>query len=304
MRSIFIGAALVVAATQAGAVITGSATGLYTEGGGGLLTTFDSTLPAIAEQRTGTDAAAGNIDFLSDGFARAEQNVFGFSTVRTDANFFGPGSGPRTLIAETVFAESITNTTGVTQNYAFDIFLKDMFVDIYDFGGVSALAPNPFDGPSDAIGGRLSYEVTINGGTVYAFIAEVWGGNAGVSVDQSKGTDGVAPDGSIVSSTLGTTGRSESFAGGFGFESFFATIDAGTFANGESIDLVATMQAEITAFPFEQGAVANIGDPNDLSGSGVGPLTAASVPPIPLPAGAWLLLGGLGALAAMRRRAA
>ena len=49
---------------------------------------------------------------------------------------------------------------------------------------------------------------------------------------------------------------------------------------------------------FDLGGRANIGDPNDLSGVGLGQITLAPVPELSM---AWLLLGGLGAIAALRR---
>lgn len=299
-------------ATQAGAVIIGSATASYTQGAN-TLTDSDATLPAAAEQSTGGQAGTNDGgDPVGDGVARARQNALGFSSVRVDANFFSGGLGPGTqerLTATTVFDETVTNTTGGTVAYEFDLFLKNMFVDIYDFAG-AALSPNPFDDPtSGAIGGRLLYDVAVNGSTVFAFSAEVFGSGSSVTVDQSDGVDGTAPDGTTVASSLAFTTTPNTGGPIVAFDDLFATISAGSFGAGQTVNLVATMTAEIVAFPFELGAIANIADPNALSGtadeSGVSLLRVSGAPQVvPLPAAGWLLLSGLGALAALRRRAA
>lgn len=259
--------------------------------------------PALAVQGTGNDGS--NVTFDGEGFARAQQTALGFSNAEANGIFFSGSGGQDRLSATTVFEEMITNPASAPRDYEFDLFLKNMFVDIYDFAGAPA-SPNPFDDPTTSTpGGRISYRVEVNGAVIYDFVAEVFGGNGAVSVDQAGGTDGMTPDGMVVSSVRTPTVRSEMGSdGGFGFDDLFATLDAGTFGPGESITLVATMTAEVVGFPFELGARAVIGDPNDLSGTGVSGLRTTMTGVVPLPAAVWLLLGGLGALGLVARRAA
>lgn len=86
-------------------------------------------------------------------------------------------------------------------------------------------------------------------------------------------------------------------------------IDLGMFAPGQSDTLLIYSRAIIVSNPFETYALARIGDPGDLNSGASGRLYSANgggvpVGAVPLPASLVLLLGGLGALRLMRRRAA
>ena len=294
MRPIPILIAAAFSVTHADAAVMGEATVTYTTGNGAQTVSTDTTLPAVAE----IDASAEIPVFGLNG-GTASQNAQGLSAARAGAQFLSVVTGvspvPRNSIrAETIFTETITNTTGRDQTYTFDILLKDMRMRLADGAGVNS-GPNPFDDPtSEAVAASLFYEVTVNGSVIYAFDAEFYGNGSVQTLDQTGGTDGVTPTGTVVSSVRENV---STFGGEVLFDPFVARLVAGTFGDGEQITLVATMAAEVGGIGFESGAFASIGDPNNLTGNGVGPLTAAGATPvIPLPAGVWLLLGGLGAL--------
>lgn len=311
IKSCVFGAAALLAAVagSAEAARVGVAEAGYVPGAG------SSNSPhSLSSTTTMSQGAAVDIDIQEAGRASnagqpanavARQNLLGFSHVGVDALPFSGGAARDSVFASSVFSESIVHQGATAADYQFRIFLKDMALQVTDFAG-AASQPNPFSDPtSRAIGARISYDVAVNGVTMFRFVGDLFGGRGGSTVDLSSGVDGVAPDGSVVSSALGFTRSTSGPSSLVDFSDLTGTLDVGRFAPGEAINLVATMRAEISAPPFELGGIAVIGDPNDLSSGGVLEQTGGpTMPPAPLPASAWLLIASLGALAATRRRAA
>jgi hypothetical protein len=104
-------------------------------------------------------------------------------------------------------------------------------------------------------------------------------------------------------SYTGDSGPSADYTRWWTYESMGAsdTLNLGNLAPGDTITLRYSMKVSVTAPPFEAGAIATIGDPNNLLGTpGVtGTLTGPGV--VPLPSAVWMGLALLGGLAASRR---
>lgn len=220
----------------------------------------------------------------------------------------------RAEVRETIAGE---NATGAVQNILFSFRLENMKVEIWDdtFDGV-APGPNPFDGPSDAIGMSFWYSVSRGPVTLFETVFEAWGNQFQFTDFVTSGVDGLDPDSNTISKDL-TIDLPNVIGGPVGTKAvprilpfLDRTVDdlwLGTVGPGGSYEVTAAMGAALI-LPGERldaGGRVTIGDPNALGfGGGLGDVTlrpATGV--VPLPAAGWLLLGGLGALAARRRRA-
>ena len=87
------------------------------------------------------------------------------------------------------------------------------------------------------------------------------------------------------------------------FDDLAGLANLGTFAPGESFDFEIYVSAASSAFGFELGASASVGDPGDITGSGgVGGRIIPSIPgAAPVPAPATIALLAVGLLCVRRR---
>ena len=181
---------------------------------------------------------------------------------------------------------------GIRVLYSFD--LKNMSIELWD--------NRPSGSGGVLLDAGISYLVELNGQPKYEANAHLlsFGRLENLRVFQHE-TDGIDFMGRPVSGTLDvrpeTTGPGDVPRRIEFDDKSVHFLDLGVAPPGETYEVKPTMVAEL--YPprsdFEFGGRVNIGDPNDLSGIGFGQITEISVPE---PAATWLLLGGLGVLAA------
>lgn len=220
------------------------------------------------------------------GFAKAV-NLNGITAVEANGSFY-TGGDRRSLTAEAVYSDTITNTSGVTQKYSYDFVV---------FGPTLAVGDYAYADVGD-ITATYVVDISVNGSSVWNSAATLSGGRAGHTLTKS-GTD------------LGGTYFSD-FGGhvfGYEFDDFVTDLLLGTLADGESLDFEASVFVKADALPYELGARAFVGDPGDIGGTpglnGNIVATPTGGPgPSPVPEPETLLLMGLGLLAmqGMRRR--
>ena len=271
-------------------------------------------------QGPGGGSAQVNVDgeTIPNGDARAggsfsslaQQNADGTSLVSALA---GQNNGGTELVTSTAaFTQTIENTSGMALEYALAYELSDLATRIRHTRNYGALEENPFSGdPSSIIdsvytAASFEYTIAVNGTIVFDARADAL---AIEEFDPSIGTDRVDfifenVDDFDTSIALDTNGQSGSFI--FSVADIAGSIDLGTFADGESFDVTSTLTARsfATQFEFENGVGAFSFDPVTVSSLGVTsmPANGTGPSPVPLPAGAVLLLGALGGMAVLRQR--
>jgi hypothetical protein len=235
------------------------------------------------------DAGFSSLGGVSiSGFQRAD----GVSGLTGDM-FISNGQAPGLLtgVARQVITE--TNSSGAAQDYALDFALTGMsFYLNGDFGGVSNGTINPFGGTVDAVGARFSYEVLLDGSSIFFAGLEAYGGGySGYQIDNA-----VNASGSVV--------EFAAFGGGccdgadILIDDIIGSLSLGNIADGATFEVETILTMEFIANGSENWVSGTLGDPTGLN---AGTLTTTA-PAIPLPAAGWLLLGALGGLGALKRR--
>ena len=242
--------------------------------------------PAFAE------AAARVIDVGADGYFVTTN---AFVTGQIVSTPLEPNNPVMTSLVEDVAFGAAPVGDGIRVLYSFD--LKNLSTEVWD---------NRFmAGPTGRGGVELSYSVRFNDVLKYLTFAFMVGDQDGYELTLG-GVPGVDFRGDPVSSLLDI--RSETTGMGVvphvvEFEDMAVRfLDLGLAAGGESYEVKATLTARLSLpeFDYEVGGRGNIGDPNDITGVGLGQITLAPVPELSM---AWLFLAGGGLLAFLRRRA-
>jgi len=218
--------------------------------------------------------------------ARAAMNESGVGSVAVSGIWADGSSSKTTLSAVATWSDTYTNTSSAAQSVRYDFSIDPADLRIFDFAGVSDASP-------DAM--RASYSVNIlhNGSSVFSSDATLIGGGNG-HVLERNGTD------------FGSTFVSNPFFTviGYTFDAYVGSLDLGILAVGESLDIGYEIRAEVTSPGFETGAAASIGDPNNLSGSGLAGAIVANVPTgtVSVPGSLWLIGGLLGMVSVRRNK--
>lgn len=237
------------------------------------------------------------------GPASATQNVDGSSTVSAAASTPFAG-GREVVIATAELAQEAQNNTGATVGYSFSFSLFDLALQAQETYGYSPYTDysNPFENASsDAAANKISYDILLNGTSIYTASAELFGGiDAGwtvANVENFTFTEEDITDGTDVIGKRVV------------LDDVMETLFLGNYEDGEGLQLTTILRAEsqATNFEGEQFAGAFFGDPSGLAGNGlVTQVAPQNVNPnpsaVPLPAAGWMLLAGFGGLAAMKRR--
>jgi hypothetical protein len=249
------------------------------QAGGALSSSVTTTGASTRCSFTGTCTAWQ----LTAGNAVAAQNetAFGiFSALQADGTFFvGGSSANNSLLSRTTWQDSPTaaGPTSIT------LFIKPGELVLVDFNGQSLLSTVPIEA-------RFKIELTVNGTSFFFAEAILRGGKNGHSLTEN-GTD------------LGGTAFADvdfpTSVFGYQFDPLFTTIDLGNLSPTDVV--LYTMEVRVSGPGLETGAVARIGDPFDLSGSGS---SIAFATPVPEPTAALMLTAaGVAALLLLRVRA-
>jgi len=187
---------------------------------------------------------------------------------------------------------SFTNTAGTDQTYVFDFDIFRMSLRLVDLEGVSQSA---------SIFANVQINRPAGGGEVVFRLDEELEG--GLTRHTLQDGSSFVPDRTF---TCARPSGSRCGDINYEFDPYHGTVVLGTFQPGETFELQYDLEARATANTFNvNGAAAFIGDPFDVTGSGVGG-TVRVLTPVPEPAG-WMLFGA-GALLTVpvvrRRRAA
>jgi hypothetical protein len=261
-------------------------TAVYAVGGATVTTDSASGPPPSTISSVVTITDGFTVDFSGDANARAV-STSGAGAVLADG-VFASGESNFELAAGAIFGETVTNNTGVTQDYFFDFNVLGPRLEIADF----------VFGPDATI--QYAIEIQVNGATIWDSAAVLFGGGTGFALTQT-GTDLGA---SFFCLNAGCTEASPGSRFGYTFGAFSDRLSLGAFADGDSFTLQTTMAVSVDALPFEFGGLASIGDPNSI-GATPGVSGAVSAGVVPVPAAVWLFGSGLlGLIAVARRRAA
>lgn len=177
--------------------------------------------------------------------------------------------------------------------FEFDADASNIWITGADFCGKRADCTLEAEFGADAIGFAFSpmaegESVTLDEFIDWSIVLDPWWASG-------VGIYSVAVD--LVFSTPDVAGGGASGAAGFG--TLFGTLSGGFLTwSGDGIGTIDFAQGSVLGFNLEGLAVGGLGT---QASSGV-TFTASTLAPIPLPAAGWLLLGGVGALAALRRR--
>lgn len=217
------------------------------------------------------------------GGARAIATDAGVTAVVADAGFSDGSSVDQVLRAEATFGELVTNTGLVAQDFFYDFTINGPRLHISDFAVV---------GPGDAAAPVATYnaEVRVNGTAVFSSSASLNGGLGG-QVLTSSGT----PFSTTGIAALGTN------EWGVEYDDFSTTLLLGNFAPGETFLFETFVEVSVSAYGFELGGLAQVGDPGDISSGGVGGTISGGGTAVPGPMTLLLLGAGLLGFGIKRR---
>jgi len=242
----------------------------------------------------------------------AVQNSDGTSGATAVATPFG---GSTLVTSSASFSQTFQNTSTGDLAYDLNFELEGLSTRIFTTRNYGSNFVNPFasDDPtimpdSSYTAASFEYNIALDGDVVYTARADALG----------QATFGPAPgfdpgQDYTFENVENFTASIDPLAGGFfGNDAFtfsvadlMGEVDLGIFGAGESFEITTTLTARAyaRAFEGENGVGAFSFDPVNVNAVGL----TSSVPTptmaaVPLPAAGWMLIAGLGGLAAMKRR--
>ena len=201
-------------------------------------------------------------DFARAGYGRAAQNLDGVGAVSCEGAFAN-GDPTNSILSNTLWTTSATNTTAGPVNYVFNFLIAPPALRLADYAGADALTPNAPDV-------TFILEIRSNGTPVFHAEASLVGGVNGHALSET---------GTTLNPVFATGITSAVF--GYDFDSVTDIIDLGIFNPGETVTVEYQMTASVVSGGFELGGRAAVGDPFDLSGTPG--FTGALVPNNPVP---------------------
>ena len=207
--------------------------------------------------------------------AVAVQDIDGAAAVHVDG-MSANGQRGNTLLARSVWTESLTNISGSAQRFtatlsipAISLFISDDTVAV----------------PGDRTTAWYDISLEVNGGVVFS--------SGGTLSGNTTGHDFV-----LTGTEFGGVGQQAGQSFRFDFLPFAGLVTLGDFSPAETLQIVYRIEAGIDMPGFELFADASIGDPLSLQKTAL----AIGASPVPLPGAFVLMLPALGVLAGARRR--
>jgi len=231
---------------------------------------------------------------------KAQQDADSFSTIEydgtwADETFKGSVVQYR---AQTFYGFSVTNTAPA-RSLSYTFSLTGMEIELY--GGTPVISSNPFEGGGN-VGVRLEHEFETQGPSAPTTLSKLgydfWG-FTNADRENLQGSEKEAGLEGTISDILVPSGNEQIKVGVRSLiNNKSVTVDLGAFDEGETKTFSATMSMSVKHGFIEDSIFARISDPGGLTGrfTVTGPVAA-----VPVPAAAWLLLAGLGALTVLRR---
>jgi len=189
------------------------------------------------------------------------------------------------LSAGAFYETSYTNNTSGTVSFSYDFFVTGPVVEVIDYYGVDGVDQ------TSGLGAVASTDVMMT----------TTGGSSD-SANVSAALFGGRLDHDFFSTDSNATYYSIEDGYGFGYrlDDFNGTF-SGVLAAGETVTITADLLTTVFGPGWELGAMASIGDPNDLStGSFIS--GQFNISAVPVPAAAWLFVSGLIGLIGITRR--
>jgi hypothetical protein len=307
-NSLAIASALAISTFAASAATVSTVTIVETTRDFGGTVTTDVTTDTIDD---------GDVSITAGRDSVATQNEDGTSVVRATVGFV---DREELTTSTAAFKQSETNTFGMDRDYTLNYTLAEQSAQMFWDNGeccfetarvaaFSTVAPtnpdNPFGEEPNTLPGMtidvtaasFEYGISVDGVEIFAARADAIMDGFGVINVVTDAVSGFTPM---------ITGN------GFGGVTFTVaplsgSIFLGTYAAGDEIIVDSFLRARAYTTGFvEIGGSVDVFSSDPISLSSVGFLTSdptdPGVPPVPLPAAGWLLMAGLGGLAAARRR--
>jgi hypothetical protein len=243
----------------------------------------------------------------------ATQNADGTSAVRATVGF----NAPEELTTSTAsFQQSETNATAGSRDYTLNYTLAEQTADLFWFGGFDlnlaattalkvapSIIDNPFGEnpnalpatPSRYTAASFEYGIRVGKTEVFSARADALLDGFGLSNAVLDAVSGFTP--TLFSNNNGGVT--------FTVAPLSGSIFLGSYAAGTDVEVTSFLRARAYSTGFgEGGGSVDILSSDPITLSSIGSLTSIKTPTVstvPLPAAGWLLIAGLGGLAAMRR---
>lgn len=273
---------------------------------------IDTSTGAIVEDEISTAGlTVGTNDYSGDFLGTTVfQSGLGFSGIQYQSILLDYVS-PATSMNTTNISFSITNS-GPTQFIGMNINIEDITWHIE--GTPSEDSQNPFFAPAATASGNgvfYGYDIIdttdaepgVSAGTaIYRNSAYAWTYAENDTQQRGFDTEGDFLAGAMVP----VFGYGDFIRGWRGeFLDVNKRVGLGLFEAGETRSFSVGMRLGVMSNSNEVDVTATIGDPFDFTGSGFNIadsiVSMSDTPAVPLPAGAWLMISGLGALGVARR---
>lgn len=220
----------------------------------GLETSVDSSTYGISQANSGPPPSSivslfqlsTNSNSLQ---AKAAADVSGVSGVSVSGAFASPSLGINYAAAEASITYTSINTSGAAANYQFSFLLSGPRLELQDHDGLNS-------GDYGAPTAIYLAEIFVNGTPFWHSSATLNGGVVGHTLTK---------DGTDLGGTFFTVHSNSDF--GYQFNNFSDVLALGSVADGETLTVKAVLSVSLVSGGFELGSSANIGDPNDLSGT-------------------------------------
>lgn len=199
-------------------------------------------------------------------------------------------SNPNTVSAQASWTDTRTNLSGQNQAYAFDFTLS---------GGKLAFG----DWAGSWLNAAYDIHILLNNTPIWESSALFYGSggySAQPGVHNFLDTEGTELARHYYNGYTSAPG--DMWRVGYTFDTYNGHLDLGTFAPGETFTLSYLMNVDAYGPGYETGAIAQFGDPFNLTDSGFSGSISGDTTSVPEPSTLLLFLSGFAGLVGLRRK--